>query len=97
MEDPFVEKLKGVQEKPCRIQWYSSKNVGSLPYNSIVNPSVSEPYTCTQNIQLARDSLQHERQRQNKQTENKEIRGKIDNTGIRRTLSIKYDEFSQRG
>lgn len=35
MEDPSVEKVKGFKEKICRIQGYSCKNSGSLPYTSV--------------------------------------------------------------
>lgn len=43
-----------------------------------------------------RGSLQQERQRRNKQTGNKITRGKKDNAEVRRTLQIKYDDYSQR-
>ena len=78
-----------------------------LPHHSIANPPVGELYL-TQNIQFTRDPSQPRitrfegqpptgKTKTNTQTGNQITRGKKDNAEVRRTLQIKYDDYSQRG
>lgn len=100
LENPSVEKLNDLGKRSVEFRgtlvrllayWpsFCSEFLSWWALHTHTEHSVGMRFPHSQGSQDLRDNLQHERQRQNKQTENKEVRGKKNNAGIRRTVQIK--------